>query len=183
LIIIVALALGIVLGGALIFVLLQRRTTQLREHFGPEYERTVQESGNRLTGEVKLLKRQKRVEQFHLRPLSSSEQNHFQTGWREVQSRFVDDPATALTQADKLIGEVMAVEGYPILDFDQRASDISVDHPLVVENYREAHAIAVKNLQGGATTEDLRRAMIHYRTLFDELIGQPQTMLAERIRA
>jgi hypothetical protein len=177
---VVAVLLGFILGAALIYLLQQRRTRRLMEQFGPEYDRTVAESPSRLRAESQLIEREKRVQQFRVRHLNPTEQSYFRNGWREVQARFVDDPTEALQQADRLIGEVMAAEGYPALDFAQRAADVSVHHAGVTQNYRDGHEIAVRNLQGQATTEDLRQAMIHYRSLFNELTGEPDQLLAER---
>lgn len=165
----VAFILGVLLGGAVLYVIQQERTKRLRQKFGPEYTRAVEETGGRLQAEDALAHREKRVAQFHIRPLSAAERTRFVDGWRELQVRFVDDPRGALKEADRLVGEVMAAEGYPVLDFDQRAADLSVEHPLVTANYRQGHSIAVRDNQGSATTEELRKAMIHYRTLFDEL--------------
>jgi hypothetical protein len=165
----IAFVLGVVVGGVVLYAIQQERSKRLKEKFGPEYTRVVAETGGRLPAEEALLERQKRVEQFHIRPLSTAERARFVEGWREIQARFVDDPSGALSEADRLVGEVMATEGYPLRDFDQRFADLSVEHPLVIENYREGHTVAVRDKQGGATTEELRKAMIHYRTLFDEL--------------
>lgn len=179
----IALVVGIAVGVALIYALQRSRTRQLKERFGPEYERVVQETGNRSAAEAKLAHRQKRVEKLHIRTLETDERTRFQEEWREIQAQFVDDPGRALSEADRLVGEVMAVEGYPMREFEERAGDISVDHPAVCENYREAHSIATRNVQGRATTEDLRKAMIHYRTLFEELVGQHEMAQAERTRS
>jgi hypothetical protein len=180
--IVIVLVVGIVIGAAIVYVAQQGRTRRLRNTFGPEYGRVVGETGDRLTAEAMLLRRQNRVRQLHIRPLSATEQAHFQESWREVQARFVDNPNLALTEADRLIGEVMSVEGYPVLEFEQRAEDISVDHPGVIENYRQGHRITLTNAQGGASTEDLRKAMIHYRKLFEELVGQPSWAEPERAK-
>jgi hypothetical protein len=107
------------------------------------------------------------------KPLSAGDRARFGESWRGVQARFVDGPAGAVTEADQLLGDVMSTRGYPVGDFEQRAADISVDHPLVLENYRKAHEIALQQTRGQATTEDLRQAMVHYRTLFEELVGDP----------
>lgn len=180
--IVIVLAVGIALGAAVVYVVQQGRTRRLRNTFGPEYGRVVGETGDRLTAEAMLQRRQNRVRQLHIRPLSPAEQARFQETWREVQARFVDNPNLALSEADGLIGEVMSVEGYPVLEFEQRAEDISVDHPGVIENYRQGHRIALTNAQGRASTEDLRKAMIHYRKLFEELVGQPSWAEPERAK-
>src|SRR5580700_1185584 len=157
-----------------------RRTARLRTQFGgPEYARAVREGGNQRRAENKLEKRAERVESFHIRALAPADHARFLESWRKVQGRFVDSPGGAVTEADQLLGDVMSMRGYPVSDFEQRAADISVDHPLVMENYRAAHAIAVRQTQGQASTEELRQAMIHYRTLFEELVGEPEIARAK----
>jgi hypothetical protein len=149
----------------------RRRTELLRSRFGPEYERTAREIGpNR--AEQTLLEREKRVQKFHLRELTNEERERFDTEWRVIQSRFVDAPHQAVTEADRLVDRLMLARGYPVSDFDQRAADISVDHPHVVDNYRAARQIALRHRRGEATTEDLRKAVLYYRSLFDDLLRQ-----------
>lgn len=160
----------VVVGGVVWYTLRQRRTEQLRNRFGPEYERVVHRAGDVRKAEADLEARAKRVEALRLRPLSPSDAARFSNSWRAVQERFVDDPGGAVTEADRLIGEVMAARGYPVGDFEQRVADISVDHPDVVINYRAAREIAVQHARGQATTEDLRQAMTHYRALFSDLL-------------
>jgi hypothetical protein len=116
--------------------------------------------------------REKRHEKFKLRPLSAADRSSFLDRWNDVQSRFVDDPKGAVTLADSLVNDAMQARGYPMGDFEQQAADISVDYPLIVENYRAAHEIAIRHSRGQASTEDLRKAMVHYRTLFEELLGE-----------
>ena len=158
----------------------KRRTERLRTQFGgAEYARTVEKGGTRRHGEAGLEQRAQRVEAFHVRPLSASDRQRFVESWRGVQARFVDGPAGAVTEADRLLGDVMSTRGYPVSDFEQRAADISVDHPMVLENYRTAHEIALRQTRGQASTEDLRQAMVHYRTLFDELVNGPEVLLAK----
>jgi hypothetical protein len=158
----------------------KRRTARLLGKFGgPEYTRAIQEGGNQRRAEAKLEKRAERVESFHIRELAPADHARFVESWSRVQSRFVDSPGGAVTEADQLLGDVMLARGYPVTDFEQRAADISVDHPLVMENYRAAHAIAVRQTLGRASTEELRQAMIHYRTLFEELVGQPEKARAQ----
>ena len=147
----------------------RQRTVVLRRNFGPEYERVVKEQGAARADAV-LLDRQKRVEKFPLRTLTAEEREHFVTEWRIIQSRFVDDPSTAVGEADALVVRLMHLRGYPMADFEQRAADISVHYPRVVDNYRAAHEVALRHHRGEATTEDLRNSMIYYRTLFDELL-------------
>lgn len=150
----------------------QRRSKQLRERFGPEYDRVVREEGDARKAEGVLEFRAKRREGFKIRPLERTQRAAFADRWTRVQSRFVDDPKGAVTDADQLISEVMAARGYPTSDFDQRSADLSVDHPRVVENYRVAHSIALRHESGQAGTEDLRKAMVHYRSLFEELLEE-----------
>ncbi|MBV9087783.1 MAG: hypothetical protein JO187_01315 [Acidobacteria bacterium] len=171
-VVIVVVAIVVVLALAWFF-LKRRRTAQLRERFGPEYERTVKQHGQK--GEAVLVEREKRVEKFRMRDLAPDEQARFAEDWRVVQTRFVDDPKGAVTQADSLVISVMNARGYPMSDFEQRAADISVQHPNVVQNYRAAHDIAARHRRGEASTEDLRNAMIYYRSLFEELLGKPST--------
>ncbi len=147
----------------------KRRTLALQRRFGPEYQRTVREHGA-ARAESLLAEREKRVERFTIRELAVDERERFTTEWREVQTRFVDDPKRAVNDADLLVAQLMQARGYPMSDFDQRAADISVDHPRVVDNYRAAHEIALRHRKGEANTEDLRNAVIYYRSLFDELL-------------
>ena len=159
---------------AWLYVKKRRSTTAgLRQKFGPEYERAVQRHGSERKAEVKLANRQDRVEKLNIRDLDPVERERFSTQWESVQSRFVDSPRGAVAEADDLVSSLMKTRGYPVSDFDQRADDISVDHPRVVENYRSAHHIALQVGTNGASTEDLRTAMIHYRSLFEELVQVP----------
>ena len=169
LIVILIAVVAVVVLLASVFYTRRRRSMQLRERFGPEYERTVRERG---TGraEEELTKRVKRVERLRLQPLSHSARRSYLDRWMEIQRRFVDDPRGAVFAADELISEVMNAEGYPVADFEQRAADISVDHPLLVSNYRVAHDITLREQGGAATTEELRKAIVHYRFLFEQLI-------------
>ena len=162
---------AIILIGAIVWITLSRvRSQRLRQRFGPEYERTVRTEGNVRKAEAELEARAKRVASLQIRPLSASDAQRFDAAWRAVQARFVDDPRGAVTEADRLVGEVMAVRGYPVGDFEQRVADVSVDHPDVVMNYRAAREIALQHAEGKATTEDLRQAMVHYRALFRDLL-------------
>jgi hypothetical protein len=159
---------------AWLYVQKRRSTTAgLRQKFGPEYERAVQKHGSEREAEAKLANRQDRVEKLNVRYLDPVERERFSTQWESVQSRFVDSPRGAVAEADDLVSTLMKTRGYPVSDFDQRADDISVDHPRVVENYRSAHHIALQVGKDGASTEDLRTAMIHYRSLFEELVQVP----------
>jgi hypothetical protein len=152
-------------------------TAALRKKFGPEYDRAVLVHGTGRKAEAKLEDREKRAEKFNLRDLDPGEHERFLKRWESVQSRFVDSPKGAVAEADDLVSSLMKARGYPVTDFDQRAADISVDHPRVVENYRSAHEIALRVGKDAATTEDLRTAMIHYRSLFEELMQQVPTIV------
>jgi hypothetical protein len=178
--VVVAVAVILAAGIAIWFFMRKRKTQGLRAQFGEaEYARTLKEGGNRRQAEAALDKRADRVEAMHIQPLSSSDRTRFVDSWGRIQGRFVDSPESAVADADKLLGDVMSTRGYPVSDFEQRAADISVDHPLVLENYRVAHQIALLQAQGKASTEDLRQAMIHFRTLFEELVGQPEKALRQ----
>ena len=171
----------VIVGAVLAFYLQRRRTEKLRARFGPEYERSIAESGDRRRAEAQLEKRAERVEKYHLRPLTAEDRARFTEQWDRVQAHFVDAPAGAVAEADQLLGDVLATCGYPMGDFEQRAADISVDHPVVVQNYRSAHDIAIRQAKGQSTTEDLRRAMIHYRALFEDLVNErKETVVTER---
>jgi hypothetical protein len=167
-VVVVVVALAALLAIAWVLVRKQR-TFNLRKRFGPEYDRAVSESGPQRAESV-LLEREKRVQKFSMRELSAEERERFLAEWRMVQSHFVDDPQAAVGEADLLVDRLMQARGYPTSDFEQRAADISVAHPGVVDNYRAAHQIALRHQQGQASTEDLRNALIYYRSLFDELL-------------
>ena len=176
----VAVVVILVAAGTIWFFARKRKTQGLRTQFGEaEYARTLKEGGSRRQAEAALDKRSDRVEALHIRPLSSGDRARFVEAWGRIQARFVDGPGSAVTDADKLLGDVMSTRGYPVSDFEQRAADISVDHPLVLENYRIAHQSALRQTRGQASTEDLRQAMIHYRTLFEELVGEPEKALRQ----
>ena len=169
LIIVIAVA-AVLLIGVAIWYARKRRSDQLSYRFGPEYERTIEETGDRRKAEANLAEREKRVQALSIRPLDAEERDRYNAQWRKVQADFVDDPSAAISEADGLLGEVMTARGYPVRDFDQVAEDLSVDHSLVVQHYRAAHEVALRHEQGQADTEALRRAMIHYRELFGELV-------------
>jgi len=151
----------------------RRRRLLLRERFGPEYDRVVNQYGEPQRAESVLEKRERRVQGMEIRPLSQSTRDQYAQHWRELQRQFVDDPRSAVAEADDLVSDVMSTRGYPMGDFEQRSADISVNHPRVVENFRAAHDIALRHRRGEASTEDLRKAMVYYRSLFDELLEQP----------
>lgn len=168
---IVAIVVGVALLALVGWYLWQRRRSEaLAERYGPEYQRAVHETGDRRRAEAELLRRQERVEHLDIRPLSADQRRGYVYEWRTLQARFVDDPKGAVTDADHLVEDVMMARGYPVSDFDQRAADLSVHHPRVVENYRAARDIAQRHRRGEATTEDLRQAMVYYRELFEDLL-------------
>ena len=163
-----AVALAVVAVGAWFYR--KKQSDRLREHFGPEYDRTVNELNSRTKGESELKAREKRVERLELLALAPPEAARFSEAWKALQGRFVDNPKGVVVQAEQLVRELMEKRGYPMGDFERRAGDISVDHPDDVANYRAAQAIAVRDRQGSADTEELRKAVVHYRALFDELL-------------
>jgi hypothetical protein len=149
----------------------RRRTAALRERFGPEYDRLLQSTKTPAEAERELEQRQRRVQSFSLRTLPREEAEKFGESWRTVQSRFVDDPRTAVVEADRLIEDVMRARGYPVEDTAHRLDDLSVEHAAVVSHYRSGREIVARHARGEASTEDLRQAMVHFRALFDELVG------------
>jgi hypothetical protein len=170
----IVVAVAVVLVAAAVALLLTRRrhSDALRARFGPEYERTVASAGKVGAAERILDERAKRVARFNLRPISADEAQRFTNSWKTVQARFVDDPRTAVVEADRLIAEVMRARGYPVDDPDKRIDDLSVEHAHVVEHYRAGRAIVARHGQGQASTEDLRQAMVHFRELFEELVSR-----------
>jgi hypothetical protein len=148
----------------------RRQSQRLQQRFGPEYVRTVSEMGDRSKAEAELQARATRVDALNIVALSPADAARFDRTWTEIQARFVDDPHGSVVQADHLVYEVMAKRGYPMGDFERRAADISADHSNVVSNYRAARAIALRDEQGQADTEELRRAIVHFRALFRELL-------------
>jgi hypothetical protein len=173
--VILVIVLLVVIGAVAWIVMQRRRSDDLRERFGPEYQRAVDDLGDPRRAESELAAREKRVEKFDIRPLTTQEHDRFTQAWHLTQSHFVDEPTAAIKQAERLVTDLMRTRGYPISDFDQRAADISVDHPNVVENYRAARTIAIANEREAASTEQLRQALVHYRALFEDLleIGTP----------
>ena len=160
----------VAVAAAIWFYLQKQRTQGLRSRFGPEYNRAVRAEGDARHAEQVLTERQKRVEKLDIKPLSAKQRDDFARQWEQEQAHFVDEPANAVDAADRLVQRVMQARGYPVVNFEQRVADVSVDHPVVVENYRVAHAIAVRRQQEEVSTEDLREAMIHYRALFADLL-------------
>jgi hypothetical protein len=169
----------VVLAAVAWLVTQRRRSAQLHERFGPEYDRTVRQAGDRRRAEDELAAREQRVKQLEIRPLQAEERARFADRWRTVQGQFVDEPAGAVQEADRLVAEVMRARGYPVEAFEQRVADISVDHPQVVEHYRAAHATALRQERGDASTEDLRQALVHYRALFADLLETEATEAPE----
>lgn len=177
----VVIAACVVIAIALVAVVArqQQQRAQLRQTFGPEYERTMRERGNRRDAERELAGRYERRRGLDIRPLSAEQRDVYAREWTEVQARFVDMPADAVRDADSLLSRVLRERGYPVGDFEQRSADVSVDHPGVVDNYRRAHAISKRSAAGQASTEDLRQAMVHYRSLFNELLAERDTADAD----
>jgi hypothetical protein len=149
----------------------RRRSQRLQQRFGPEYAHTVNELGDRTKAEAELAAREKRVERFNITPLAPADAARFAQAWNELQLRFVDDPKAAVVRADRMVHEVMTKRGYPMGEFERRAAVISVDYPGVVANYRAARAVASRAERGEASTEELRKAVVHYRALFQELLA------------
>jgi len=167
---VIAVAVVVVVAVVVWQALSQRRSAKLRERFGPEYERVTEQSDSTRAAEQELAAREERRRNLDIRPLTAAAKDRYVASWRTVQAQFVDDPRAAVASADSLIQSVMADRGYPVEDFEQRAADVSVDHPQVVENYRIGHGLATKAAYDGESTEDLRQAMRHYRALFEELV-------------
>jgi len=173
-IVLIVLAVGVVAWLAV----QKQKSAKLRRRFGPEYDRAVKEYGSRTKAEAELSKREQRVAGLNIIPITAAEAARFSNAWSSLQSRFVDDPKGVVPEADLLVRELMIKRGYPMGDFELRAADISVDHPSVVKNYRAAQIIALRNARREADTEELRTAVVHYRTLFDELLGVVPTKVA-----
>jgi hypothetical protein len=148
----------------------RQQSRRLEERFGPEYGHAVETLGDRGKAEAELRQREKRVDKLEITPLAPADADRFSQAWKTLQGRFVDNPKGALAEADQLVRELMLKRGYPMGDFDRRAADISVHHPTVVDHYRAAQAITLRDRRGEADTEDMRKAVVHYRALFDELL-------------
>jgi hypothetical protein len=161
---------ALLVAGVAWLVVTRRRTEHLRSRFGPEYNRVVSSADSRRQAESELAAREARRDDLEIKPLRQESRARYTEEWKSVQADFVDEPAGAVARADSLLQQVMEERGYPIEKFDQRAADLSVDHPKVVENYREGHRLATRSSGNGAETEDLRQAMRHYRALFEELV-------------
>jgi hypothetical protein len=156
----------------------QSRTRKLAERYGTEYDRTVEQLGGREKGEKDLIGRESRVDRYTIRPLSDAERGRFGQLWSRTLAGFVESPVGAVSEADQLLTEVMRVRGFPTADFDQRAADLSVEHPRLVQSYHAAHDLALKSRGERASTEDLRQTLVHYRVVFEELIAPPPQELA-----
>lgn len=163
----------LVIGAAVALMWRRQRSQRLQQDFGAEYDRTVQDAGDTSSAEKDLAHRQKRRSQFEVVPLSRQAATRYRDDWNQVQVRFVDEPEEAVEAADALVVRIMAERGYPIDDFDNRADDLSVDHPDVVQHYREAHGVAVAQSRGQADTEQMRQAVTSYRALVDALLADP----------
>jgi hypothetical protein len=160
----------------------RKQSLRLQQRFGPEYVRTMNELGDRGKAEAELKDREQRVARLTIIPLTAADAARFRQAWSSVQNRFIDNPKAAVVQADRLVYDLMAARGYPMGDFERRAADISVDHPTVVSNYRAARAIALSDERGQADTEELRKAVVHYRELFRELLEIDEPAQATTVR-
>jgi uncharacterized membrane protein len=166
----VVLLIAVVIAVVAWLVMQRQRSAKLKLRFGPEYDRAVIDYGGRTTGEAELLKREQRVARLKIVPLTPADALRLSQAWSALQGRFIDNPKGVVAEADHLVRELMEKRGYPMGDFEHRAADISVDYPGVVSNYRAAQVIATRDASGEADTEELRKAVVHYRTLFDELL-------------
>lgn len=170
----IVIGIGVAVVVALAWLGMERQRSQhLEEKFGPEYGRAVEEHGDRRAAESELRDREQTRKQLEIKPLSDRQRETYERDWEQVQTDFVDNPPGAVAEADRLVAEVMRERGYPVDDFEQQAAVVSVDHPEVVANYREGHAIYLRCDRGEASTEDLRQAFQHYRALFDDLLESP----------
>jgi len=161
-----------IVAGLVIWIAVRRiRSMQLKKKYGPEYDYTLEKLGDQRTAEAELKEREKRIHQLEIRDLNAGVKNRYQTDWAEIQGEFVDDPGNSMERASRLITEVMIARGFPVEDFEQRIADVSVLYPNFAPKYREANSITLKNKEGSATTEDLRQALLDYRSLFAQLVG------------
>jgi hypothetical protein len=169
---------AVVVIGLVAMAVRRAQSRRLQNHFGTEYNRTVEATGSKAAAERELAGRAKEVKQFDIRPLSAAEREHYRVDWKLIEGRFIDHPTLALSEAEELIDGVMRTRGYPVADFEAHASHLSVQHPNVVEHYRAGHAVLAR---GTASTEEQRQAMLHFRELFDELVGRGGTDVAQDI--
>lgn len=177
--IVIAVVVVVIVGLVVWTVSRRRRTSRLKQQFGPEYDRTVGERGEQRAGEAELLARQKKHDELEITALTPQARREHAAAWQKVQAEFVDDPEESVGRAERLVTRVMRDRGYPIDEFDQRAADISVDHPEVVDNYRSAHEIYASRKHGEIGTERARQAFVHYRALFDKLLGSEADVSAQ----
>ena len=168
--ILIVIAAAVVAGAVVWLLTSRRRSAHLQERFGPEYKRVTSSAESKREAEAELARREERREELDIRPLPQASRARYVEEWKTIQAEFVDEPARAVARADSLVQKAMAERGYPMEKFEQRAADLSVDHPKVVENYREGHRLATKTHDDDSATEDLRQAMRHYRALFEELV-------------
>jgi len=176
-VVLIVLIMGVIL--ALGFISRRKRSERFQDKYGPEYDRTVKSAGNDKKAQAEMDGREKHVDTLNIRPLTDSERDGYLSEWMPIQAKFVDQPGQATVEADRLIMKVMQMRAYPVSDFDQRAADISIKYPTLVGNYRAAREIAVKNEHQQASTEELRQALIYYRSLFDELL-RTETVTPEK---
>ena len=170
--IIAIVAIAIVIG---VWLTMRRRhTDHLRDRFGDEYDRTLDDAGDRTKAEAALVEREKRVDALDIRPLNAAEHTRFATEWRDVKAVFVDSPVEAVLHADRLLATMMKTIGYPMADFDRRFEDLTVNHADVARHYREGHLIVSRHGDGSASTEDMRQAMKHYEALFDHIVADAE---------
>jgi hypothetical protein len=180
--IIIVLAVVLIVALVIWFAVRKNRSDKLRQKFGPEYDYALEKEGDTKSAERSLEEREKRVSELKIHPLDDTIRDQYSNEWADITSNFVDDPKGAVDQANRLITEVMVARGFPVEDFEMRAEDLSVIYPNFVPHYREAYNITNRNKNDGTSTEDLRQAMVHYRTLFDELLGTEQTRELEGIK-
>jgi FtsZ-interacting cell division protein ZipA len=169
-VVVVVVVLALIVG--LVLLSRRRKSQKLQEDFGPEYDRAVEQKGDRKEAEASLEQRREQRKELDIRPLDPQARERYAESWRRTQTRFVDEPEAAVRESDQLVNQVMRERGYPVNDFESGADSVSVDHPEVASNYRSAHEISRRNERGEATTEDLRQALVHYRSLFEELLEQ-----------
>ena len=169
--ILIAAAVVVAAGLGIWYAMRRQRSQNLREKFGPEYDLTMEKTGDQRTAEKTLGEREKRVVKLDIRALDQNERDRYHGEWTQIQADFVDDPSKSVKEANRLITEVMIARGFPVADFEQRTADLSVMYPDFISNYRNANVIALKNQRNEASTEELRQAMVYYRSLFEELLG------------
>jgi hypothetical protein len=172
--ILIVAAAVIVTVGIVMWMRSRNRHTQLKERFGPEYDHVVAEKGNVSQAEAELRERERRVREQSIRQLTPADRERFNADWEAIQARFVDEPSAAVQAADQLIKEVMLAQGYSRESIDRRDVDLAVEHASVVNDFRQARALAEQNREGRADTEELRQAFVHYRALFADILNPPK---------